>query len=106
GVLEAQVNNLTLLGQLSYAPQSCAGVWHYVDSAGNEYAIVGASDRLSIVNVTNPATPVEVASVPALPGEESLWREVKTHGQYAYAVSEGGGGVIIVNLSAFPAVTY
>src|SRR5437868_3168754 len=105
GVLNAQPNNITLLGHLSYGNQSCAGVWHYVGTGGNEYAIVGASDRLSIVDVTTPATPVEVASVPALPGQSSLWREVKTYGNYAYAVSEGGGGVTIVDLSALPAVT-
>ncbi len=103
--LNAQSNNITLLGHLSYGTETCAGVWHYVDTAGNEYAIVGASDRLSIVDVTNPSTPVEVASVPALSGQASLWREVKTYGNYAYAVSEGGGGVMIVDLSALPAVT-
>ncbi len=105
-VLNAQSNNITLLGHLGYGTETCAGVWHYVDTAGNEYAIVGASDRLSIVDVTNPSTPVEVASVPALSGQASLWREVKTYGNYAYAVSEGGGGVMIVDLSALPAVTY
>ncbi len=105
-LVKAQTNNLTLLGYLDYAPYSVAGVWQYVDTAGNEYAIVGAENRLSIVNVTNPANLIEVANVPANAGEESLWREVKTAGNYAYAVSEGGGGVIIVDLSALPAVTY
>lgn len=105
-IVNAQTSNLTLLGHLSYGNISCAGVWHHVDSLGNEYAIVGASDRLSIVDVTNPASPVQVASVPALPGESSLWREVKTYGNYAYAVSEGGGGIIIVDLSALPTIAY
>lgn len=100
--VSAQVN-LTTLGRLTYPNQTCAGVWHYVDSIGNEYALVGASDRVSIVDVSNPANPVEVFTVPALPGEESLWREIKTWGKYAYAGSEGGGGIIIIDLSNLPA---
>jgi choice-of-anchor B domain-containing protein len=94
--------NLSLIGQLNYPGLTCAGVWHYVDSLGNEYALVGVSDRISIVNVTNAANPVEVFSIPALPGQTSLWREVKTYGKYAYAVSEGGGGVICIDLSNLP----
>lgn len=94
--------NLTQLGHITYAPQSVAGVWHYVDSVGHEYALVGASDRLSIVDVTNPAAPVEVQFVQAIPGQESLWREVKTYGHYAYSGSEGGGGIIVMDLSNLP----
>lgn len=100
--VSAQVN-LTTLGRLLYPNKTCAGVWHYVDSLGNEYALVGASDRVSIVDVSNPVNPAEVFSVPALPGEESLWREIKTWGKYAYAGSEGGGGIIIIDLSNLPA---
>jgi choice-of-anchor B domain-containing protein len=94
--------NLTQLGYLSYAPQSVAGVWHYVDSVGHEYALVGAADRVSIVDVTNPSAPVEVQVVQAIPGQESLWREIKTYGHYAYAGSEGGGGIIVMDLSNLP----
>ncbi|MBK7964396.1 MAG: choice-of-anchor B family protein [Bacteroidetes bacterium] len=94
--------NLNLLGHLPYPNNTCAGIWHYVDSVGNEYAIVGVNDRVAIVDVTTPATLSEVFSVPALPGQVSLWREIKTYGKYAYAVSEGGGGVIIIDLSGLP----
>lgn len=102
GLLHAQFN-LTQLGHLTYPNNTCAGVWHYVDSLNNEYALVGVDDRLSIVDVTNPANLTEVFAVPALPGQTSLWREVKTAGKYAYAVSEGGGGLLIVDLSNLPA---
>ena len=95
--------NLNLLGHLPYPNNTCAGIWHYVDSLGNEYALVGVDDRVAIVDVTTPATLSEVFSVPALQGQSSLWREIKTYGKYAYAVSEGGGGVIIIDLSNLPA---
>lgn len=98
--------SLSLVGHLGYTG-TCAGAWHYVDSVGGEYAIVGVSDKISIVSLANPAAPVEVANVPALPGQNSLWRELKTYGKYAYAVSEGGGGVIVINLGNLPGpVTY
>ncbi|HQF29162.1 MAG TPA: choice-of-anchor B family protein [Bacteroidia bacterium] len=97
----AQVN-LTKLGHIDYAPETVAGVWHYVDSTGHEYALVGASNRVSIVDVSNPSNPFEVQSVPALAGESSLWRELKTAGNFAYAGSEGGGGIIVIDLSNLP----
>lgn len=99
-IVNSQV--LTLTGHLGYSG-TCAGVWEYVDSLNNEYAIVGVSDKISIVDVTDPFNPVEKFSIPALPGQSSLWREVKTHRKYAYAVSEGGGGVICIDLSQLPA---
>lgn len=92
--------NLSLLGQVDFNGQTCAGVWHYVDSLNNEYALVGVADKVSIVDVTNPATAHEVFSVPA--PASSLWRELKTYNGYAYAVSEGGGGVIIIDLRYLP----
>ncbi len=97
--LSAQTN-LTKLGLLSYGSTHVAGVWHHVDSLGNEYALVGAWDRLSIVDVTDPVNPVEVFSSPAVSG--SNWREVTTWNGFAYSVSEAGGGVMIVDLRYLP----
>ena len=94
--------NLTLAGHIAYPNNTCAGIWHYVDSLGKEYALVGVDDRVAIIDVTVPATMTEILSVPALPGQSSLWREIKTYGNYAYAVSEGGGGLIIIDLSDLP----
>ncbi|MEP7264654.1 MAG: choice-of-anchor B family protein [Bacteroidota bacterium] len=102
----SSAQNLTLLGHITYNG-TCAGAWHYVDSLNTEYAIVGVSDKISIVDLSNPAAPTEVYSVPALTGQNSLWRELKTYGKFAYAVSEGGGGVIVIDLSNLPGpITY
>jgi len=92
--------NITYRSNLDYPGQTCANVWGYVDSLGNEYALVGASLGLSIVNVTNPDAPFEVGQVP---GPNSLWKEVETFGKYAYVVSEGGSGLQIIDLSKLPA---
>ncbi|HQV00296.1 MAG TPA: choice-of-anchor B family protein, partial [Bacteroidia bacterium] len=86
---------------LTYPGKNLANIWGYVDTLGNEYALVGTSAGLSIVNVTNPVAPVEVFTVA---GTTSAWREIKTHGKYAYVTTEGGTlGLQIVNLSNLPA---
>ena len=91
--------NVTLRSHLTYPGQTCANICGYVDSLGNEYALVGASLGLSIVDVTNPDLPVEVMQVP---GVNNLWKEIKVFGNYAYVTTEGGGGLQIVNLTSLP----
>ncbi|HEX5001738.1 MAG TPA: choice-of-anchor B family protein [Bacteroidia bacterium] len=93
-----QIQNLQLLGQLNFGT-SCAGVWQYVDSLGNEYALVGAGNGLAIVDVTVPSSPNLLFTVP---GNNSLWREMSTYGHYVYAGTEGGGGITVVDLSDLP----
>jgi len=90
--------NLTLEGTLTYS-FDLANIGGYVDSQGNEYALVGTEDGLSIVDVTTPANPVEMFAVP---GITSIWREVKTWSHYAYVTTEGGNGLQIINLDYLP----
>lgn len=96
--LQAQ-KNITLRANLKYPGKSLAGAWGYVDGLGNEYALVGTSQGMSIVDITNPSAPVEKFFVTA---STSIWHEIKTYGDYAYMSSEGGGGLTIVNLSGLP----
>lgn len=95
--LNAQVN-IELLGHLPYDDQ-LSNLCGYADGLGNEYAIVGTEDGTSIVDVTNPATPVEVKFVD---GINSIWREVRVWDHYAYVVTEGGGGLLCIDLSGLP----
>lgn len=97
----AQNLNVTFKSQLDYPNQTCANIYGYVDSLGNEYALVGASLGMSIVDVSNPSNPVEVLQIP---GPDNLWKEIKVRGKFAYVTSEGGGGLQIVNLSSLPDV--
>ncbi len=96
-------HRVSLLSRLdSYSNYS--NIWGYTDAQGREYALLGTSSGLSIVNITDPKKPVEAAFVP---GPFSPWREIKTHRHYAYVVSEGRSpqeytGVQIVNLSGLP----
>ncbi|GAB4495161.1 MAG: hypothetical protein OHK0019_23480 [Saprospiraceae bacterium] len=96
--LFAQNINVTHRSTLTYSGQKLANIWGYA-AGGNEYALVGARNGLSIVNVTDPDNPDEIIQIA---GPSSDWREIKTYQHYAYVVSEGGGGVQIVDLTNLP----
>lgn len=93
--------NVTFRSQLSYPGLDLANIWGYAQ-AGKEYALVGAQNGLSIVDVTIPTSP---STITTIPGANSIWREVKAYKNYAYVVSEGGGGLQIVNLSNLPSAS-
>ncbi len=100
-VVSAQNYNMQLASHLPYTGGiQLANIGHYVDSLGNEYALVGTTEGLSIVNVTIPTAPVEVF---AIAGPTSEWREVKTYRHYAYVTTEAGGGLQVIDLHALPA---
>ncbi|MBK8876322.1 MAG: choice-of-anchor B family protein [Bacteroidetes bacterium] len=95
----AQNFNMTLRAVLPYGV-SLSNIGGYVDSQGNEYALVGYYEGLSIVDVTDPDNPVEAFMIP---GAQSDWREVKVWDTYAYVTTEGGNtGLQIVDLSDLP----
>jgi choice-of-anchor B domain-containing protein len=90
--------NMSQLGHLPYS-EELSDVWGYVDETGKEYALVGVFDGLSIVDISDPANPAEIYFAPGLP---SIWRDIKTWGDYAYVSNESGGGVFIVDLGPLP----
>lgn len=99
--VQAQNLNLEKLGQLSY-DQELSDIWAYSseDSTGvNEYALVGLFNGLSIVDVTNPAEPLELHYIE---GVGSTWRDMKTYNGFAYVSNETGSGILIVNLNNLP----
>lgn len=95
-----QAQNLQRIGHLSYSPLTLAGCWHFVDHTGGEWALVGTSAGLSVVDLSDPTQPVERFKVNSL---QNNWREVKTWAGYAYFCSEAiPSGVTIVNLNYLP----
>jgi choice-of-anchor B domain-containing protein len=75
-------------------------LWGYTSPAGREYAMLGLSNGTAFVEITNPGAPV-IVSFQA--GPNSLWRDVRKYQQYAYAVSEGGGGIQVFDLTQIDA---
>ncbi|MEZ4886892.1 MAG: choice-of-anchor B family protein [Chitinophagales bacterium] len=98
--------NFTLQGQLDYT-EEMSDIWGYVDAQGNEYALVGTTDGVSIVDISPPTTPTELHYID---GTFTFWRDIKTWGSYAYVVNEAsdGGGLLIIDLSNLPTsiITY
>jgi len=95
-------NNVTLLSWLSLPDfgvpsggngNSCFG---YTSPSGREYAIMGLSTGTAFVEVTQPGNPVIVEHIA---GPSSLWRDMRVFQNYCYAISEGGGGIQVMNLA-------
>lgn len=88
--------NMTLSDQLNYGV-FVSSLWGYIDPEDStEYAAVGVSTGLSIVDLSNPN---DVQEIKFIPDVTSQWREVKSWGHYIYAVTEGGGGMLVVNMT-------
>lgn len=90
--------NITLASIKTYT-NDLSNIHGYTDTTGREYALVGWYNGTSIVDVTNPSTPIQIAQIS---GQQSSWREIKTWGKYAYVTTEAGGGLQIINLSNLP----
>jgi len=78
------------LGELSGS-----GNWGYTTADGRRFALTGTSVGLSIVDVTQPDRPENIALIE---GPSSQWREVKTWGPFAYVTTEAVHGLDIVDL--------
>ncbi len=96
----AQTNVELLSHYNPYPTIRYSNIWGYVDPSGNEYALLGTRHGTSIISLTDPENPVEVAFVSA---PQSIWRELKVHDQYAYvATDQSGNGLQIIDLSQLP----
>lgn len=95
--------NMNLLGNLNYQTLHNAelnDIWGYVDETGKEYALVGTTKGTSVVDLSDPTNPTEIFWEPGL---ESIWRDLKTFGDYAYVTTEAANGLLIIDLSPLPA---
>lgn len=89
------LSNIPLSG---FSAGTTAGndIWGYVSPSGREYAIIGLWKSVAVVEVTDPVNPVIVGEIP---GPSSTWRDMKTYGEYAYAVIDQSGlGLQVIDL--------
>ena len=78
----------------SPAPGNANDIWGWTDpETGREYALVGLRNGTAFVDVTDPAAPLFVGKLPTSSGsaDGSLWRDVKTIGDWAFIVAEESG---------------
>ena len=91
----AQGVNCALFGQFNnHGPFN--DVWGYVAPNGDEYALLGSTTGTVVVDVSNPANPIERGW---FPWGSSGWRDIRTYGTYAYVVTEATAGFQIIDLS-------
>src|ERR1051325_10023474 len=63
-------------------------IWGWTDPATDkEYALVGLSNGVAFVDVSNPTSPAYLGNLPTHT-VESLWRGMKVYRNYLYVVSE------------------
>lgn len=97
--------NITFVGNLDYQAlhgSNLSNLWGYTDETGIEYAIVGTEDGVSVVSLATPSNPTEIFYEA---GSNTMWREVKTYGDYAYISTEETDGLMIIDLSPLPGST-
>jgi len=76
--------------------------WGYTSPSGREYALMCTSSGTNFIEITDPTNP---ALVQHIAGPNSLWRDVKTYQSYAYAVSEGGNGIQVMDMTSIDSGT-
>ncbi len=102
--LSAQNNfsyNVKFRNHTTFPGQTLANICGYWQK-GKEYALLGASKGMIVMDVTQPDSAKQIVQIP---GPNNLWKEIKVYKQYAYVTSEGGQGLQIVDLSALPSAT-
>ncbi len=90
--------NISLQSQKTYST-ALNDIWGYTDTAGNEYALVGLNNGVSVVDISTPTSPVEVARTK---GPTTTWRDIKTWDKHAYVINEADSGLLIIDLSHLP----
>ena len=95
--------NMSVLGSVEYPNTNGIDIWGWVDSSGNEFAIMGLRDGVSVVDVTDPTNPIEKFLIPDI---YSIWRDIKTFNNYAYITTESDTGLLIIDLNDMSGNTY
>lgn len=98
----SQINlNVEFLSSISYDSDG-NDIWGYVAPDSTEYAIFGTRNGVSIVNLADPRNPIEVDFIPQ---QGSIWRDMKTWGEYTYVVADQFGttdGILVIDMSDLP----
>ncbi|MAX68884.1 MAG: hypothetical protein CMP60_04250 [Flavobacteriales bacterium] len=100
--------NLGLIGSYNWDGASYdsegSDIWGWANpTTGEEYALVGLNLGFSVIDLSSPQSPTESFFIP---GVNSTWRDIKTWGNHAYITTEGGGGLLIVDLTDLTGQTY
>ncbi len=113
---ELECDAVDLLAHFSFAdistpPSSATDVWGFVDlNTDREYAIVAYNIGTAVIDVTDPADPIEVGFID---GQRASWRDVKVYQyfdadesrwmSYAYVTTDGSSdGLFVIDMTNLP----
>jgi choice-of-anchor B domain-containing protein len=99
GLAQPSINQLGYLDIPAAHGEDLNDIWGYVDGSGNEYALIGAENGVSVVDVSDPNNPTEVFWKT---GMNSVWRDLKTYNGYCYVTTEAQEGLLILDLNGLP----
>lgn len=107
--------NMTLLSTyddpdqpLSTLGTKYSDCWGFTHANGTEVAIIGGTEDILFIDITNPGNPEliyshHVLNVPTGSDNQSGWRDFMTYGNYIYAAADQGtSGLLIFDLSQVP----
>ena len=86
--------NVQLLSFLSY-DEDTADITGFAQD-GREFAIMGLTNGVTFVDVTDPYNPFEVGYIS---GSNSIWRDLKYWDQHVYIGTEADDGIKVVDVS-------
>ena len=89
--------NMTKLSHVDGLPGNAYNdCWGYAKQNGSEYAIIGSKQAINIFNISDPKNPILDTSIND--GNNRVWRDFKTYGNYIYAVcDQGAEGLEIIS---------
>jgi len=103
-------NNVDLYAFIPLADMGGSGgandIWGWTSTVtGKEYVLIGLLEGTGFVDITNPTAPIYLGMLPTQTSN-STWRDIKTHQNYAYIVSEAGNhGIQVFDLLQLDNVT-
>ena len=82
--------SVTSLADMGAAPGvQLNDVWGWTDPTnGREYVLVGRTDGVTFLRISNPNQPTVVGHLPS-EGGSSLWRDIKVYRDHAFIVADG-----------------
>lgn len=94
-------DNISLLSQVTF-DENLSNVWGWTSSDGSEYVILGTFDGTYLIDISDPASPVELQFID---GSNSTWRQIAEWNGYAYVVNETADGLLCIDLHDLPGTT-
>lgn len=106
---EYACSGIDLVSHISLKDLGCDGdgsdMWGWTDSESNEYVLATCEDGTSMVDITDPKSPVVLGFLPTNTFT-SWWFDVKVYKDYAYIGSEAKGhGMSIFDLKQLTVLT-